>query len=928
MTHSLLLRPDRLAALRQTALLDTPPEEGFDRLTRMAARLLGAPTSLISLVTDERQFFKSTMGLPEPWATRRTAPLSFSFCSTVTGTGEPLVVEDARRHPLLRHSQALRELGWVSYAGVPLISREGHVLGSFCVVDRTPRLWSERDIALLQDLAASAVTEIELRQEIAQRGQAELGRRDNEEQLHSTFEQAGVGMALISLDGRWIRVNRALAEMLDLTAEDLIGFPAEVRTHPDDVAADQEAIRLLLAGECRTYTMEKRYLKAAGEVVWCLVNVSLVANPEGQPSHLIAAIQDVTERKQAELVLREREEGYRWVTLASGRAIRHWELTTDRLTWDEGTAPLLDYQWPEVGNSADWWYGRIHPDDRERVVQSMDSAIVGGESAWSEQYRFRRADGTYAVVQDRASIARDEVGRPGRVIAVMADVTESGSVEQRLEHILDALPFGVWLLDLDGRVLQANSASRTIWGETPESLDQLRERSAWWGSNGPLIQRNEWGPARALSQGETSFDEEVIIDTATGDRKTLRLSSVPLSSPGGEIVGAMVLAVDITEKKARDAFELQRTEQLQQAQRLEAVGRLAGGIAHDFNNLLTGILSYSDLILQELRPGDPLRSDVEQIRDAGQRAAGLTRQLLAFSRRQLLHPRVVSLNAMVSELEPMLQRLLGSEVALESELDAELGHILVDPGQVEQVLVNLILNARDAMPTAGGHVRIATANAELEGEAYVSLSVSDTGTGIDESVQARIFEPFFTTKQGGGGRGLGLSTVYGIVEQGGGRITVQSAPGQGASFILYFPRYRGPEAAIGTVPQRMPEVGTETLLLVEDEAAVRSSVRRLLEWHGYTVLEARNGAEALRVYEAHAGGIDLILTDVAMPEMGGHELVERLRAQRPDLRVLFMSGYAERAFTSNGSMPAGTGYLEKPFTVETLMRRLREVLDA
>jgi two-component system cell cycle sensor histidine kinase/response regulator CckA len=206
--------------------------------------------------------------------------------------------------------------------------------------------------------------------------------------------------------------------------------------------------------------------------------------------------------------------------------------------------------------------------------------------------------------------------------------------------------------------------------------------------------------------------------------------------------------------------------------------------------------------------------------------------------------------------------------------------------------------------------------------------VSDTGVGIDEAIQSRIFEPFFTTKHTGAGRGLGLSTVYGVVEQSGGRIDVESVPGQGATFTIYFPRHWGAEPAIGTATQRMPQVGTETLLLVEDEAAVRSSVRRLLEWHGYTVLEARNGAEALRVYEAQEGNIDLVLTDVVMPEMGGHELVDQLRARRPDLRVLFMSGYAERAFTSNGSIPAGTGYLEKPFTVETLMLRLREVLDS
>src|SRR4051812_2190964 len=926
MTHSLLLRPDRLAALRQTALLDTPPEEGFDRLTRMAARLLGAPTSLISLVTDERQFFKTTTSFPEPWATRRTAPLSFSFCSTVTGTGEPLVVEDARRHPLLRHSQALRELGWVSYAGVPLVSREGHVLGSFCVVDRTPRLWSERDIALLQDLAASAVTEIELRREMAQRGQAELGRRDNEEQLYSTFEHAGIGMALLSLDGRWIRVNRALADLLGSSPEQLIGFPAETRTHPEDLAAEQEAMRLLLVGESRNYIVEKRYLTSNGEVIWALVNVSLVTGPEGQPSHLIAAIQDITERKQGELALREREEGYRWVIVASGRAIRHWELSTDRLTWDRETAPPLDYQWFEVGETPGWWYERIHPLDRERVVQSMDAAIADGEIAWSAEYRFRQADGDYAVVQDRASVVHDAQGRPTGVVAAMADVSQAGQGERLLQQILDALPFGVWVVDAQGSVTVANSASRAVWGEKLENVGQVLQQAPYWTASGHQVQPDDWGVSRALRGGESTFDEELTVETIAGISRVLRMSSIPLLSGAGDISGAIVLLEDVTERKAREAAEQQRAEQQQQTQRLEAVGRLAGGIAHDFNNLLTGILSYSDLILQELRPADPLRADVEQIRDAGHRAAGLTRQLLAFSRRQLLRPRVVALNTTVQELEPMLQRLLGTEVNLESQLQLELGTILVDPAQVEQALVTLFPTAGDALP-AGGGVRTATADAELDGEPYVSISVSDTGVGIDQTTQGRIFEPFFTTKQGGG-RGLGLSTVYGIAEQAGGRITVQSAPGQGAIFTLYFPRYWGPEAPIGTVPQRMPEIGTETLLLVEDEAAVRSSVRRLLEWHGYTVLEARNGAEALRLFDTYEETIDLVLTDVVMPEMGGHELAERLRSRRPGLRVLFMSGFAERAFTSDGSMPTGIGYLEKPFTVETLMRRLRELLDA
>jgi two-component system cell cycle sensor histidine kinase/response regulator CckA len=452
------------------------------------------------------------------------------------------------------------------------------------------------------------------------------------------------------------------------------------------------------------------------------------------------------------------------------------------------------------------------------------------------------------------------------------------------------------------------------------------------------VRPEEWGAVRALQRGESTVDEEVVIQTSERTLKTILNTAVPLRDPAGEIIGAVSITQDITEKKAHEAAELQRQDEIQQAQKMEAIGRLAGGIAHDFNNLLTGILSYSDLILQELRPNDPIRADVEQIRDAGQRAAGLTRQLLAFSRRQLLQPRVVSLNAMVRQVEPMLQRLLGTGVALETELDPNLGNVLVDPAQIEQVMVNLVLNAREAMPS-GGLVRLTTANVQLEPGAgrpengtppgdYVSITVSDTGVGIDPAARTRIFEPFFTTKHRASGRGLGLSTVHGIVEQSGGHITVESAPGQGASFTIYLPRYLGPEPAVGTADHRMPQVGTETLLLVEDEAAVRLSVRRLLEWHGYTVLEARNGADALRIYEANEGGIDLVLTDLVMPEMGGQELFERLRARSPNVRVLFMSGYAERAFTRNGSPPPGTGFVEKPFTVETLMRRLREVLDA
>jgi PAS domain S-box-containing protein len=962
MTQNLLTRPDRLAALRRTALLDTPPEEAFDRLTRMAARLLGTPVSLISLVADDHQFFKSATGLPEPWASQRTVPISFSFCGGVVATGEPLVLEDARRHPLLRHNPVIRELGWVSYAGVPLVTREGQVIGSFCVIDKTPRLWSERDIALLKDLAASVVTEIELRTQIAERHSAEVGRRESEEHFHNTFEDSGIGMALISTDARWLRVNRALCDLLDCTRDDLIGMSVESLTHPDDTPAHREAIRLLLAGECRTYTMETRYARPSGEIVWALVNVSLVAGPGGEPSHLIAGIQDITERKQHEVALRESQERYRLLAKSTQEAVWDWDLITDLVTWDEGTGPLLDYSPSQLGDTAAWWYDRIHPADRERVMASMDQAIAQGAPSWSDEYRFRRADGSYIMVHNRAHIARDEAGTPGRVIGAMSESTTQPE-DTRLPQVLEALPMAVWLVDREGRIVISNSSSQQLWGTTHRPVADFGEYMAWWPDTGEPVRREEWGASRAIG-GEISANEEMTIETFDGEKKTILNSATPVWDTSGEIVGAINVSEDVTAlraaeaarqaeetarqaeeaarqaeaavRQAEEAAQVEGEQQAREAEKMEAVGRLAGGIAHDFNNLLTGILSYTDLILQELRPADPLRADVEQIRDAGQRAANLTRQLLAFSRRQLLRPRAVSLTTLVRDMEPMLSRLVGPNVTVKTELDPALGNVQVDPERLEQVLVNLAVNAKEAMPQ-GGVLRIATANlppgpgsAQQEGDeaatGFVSLTLSDTGIGMDASTQAHVFEPFFTTKQTAGA-GLGLSTAYGIVQQSGGQIAVQSVPGAGTSFTITLPRATGSEPVVAQAVRRPPGDGKETLLLVEDEAPVRHSVRRLLERHGYTVIEAGNGAEALSLYESNEAGIDLVLTDLAMPEMGGNELVELIRARRPDVRVLFMSGYADRSITGNGSVRPPTGFVEKPFTAETLIRRLREVLD-
>jgi nitrogen-specific signal transduction histidine kinase len=397
---------------------------------------------------------------------------------------------------------------------------------------------------------------------------------------------------------------------------------------------------------------------------------------------------------------------------------------------------------------------------------------------------------------------------------------------------------------------------------------------------------------------------------------------------------------DLSERKQAEAALRRAEDQFRQSQKMEAVGRLAGGVSHDFNNLLTVINGYTQVLLARLPAGDPARGPVELINKAGNRAAGLTRQLLAFSRRQVLEPKVFDLNGTVVDLGKMLQRLIGEDIELNTLPASGLRRIKADLGGIEQVIMNLVVNARDAMPK-GGRLTIETRNVELDQNyarthsevvpgPYVMLAISDTGCGMDEATKARLFEPFFTTKEMGKGTGLGLATVYGIVKQSGGHVAVYSEPGHGSTFKVYLPcTEEKPTAA--SLPSLRPAAapkGKGTVLLVEDEDMVRTLSRQILQEQGYTVLEARHGKEAMQLSERDMDSVRLTVTDVVMPEMDGRDLAKRLLHRRPDMKVLYVSGYTDNAVIRNGLLEPGAAFLEKPFTPERLAHKVHEVLGA
>ena len=484
----------------------------------------------------------------------------------------------------------------------------------------------------------------------------------------------------------------------------------------------------------------------------------------------------------------------------------------------------------------------------------------------------------------------------------------------------------IYTHDLEGHFTSLNRAGEQITGYTRAEAAQMSVLQIV----SPAYQDQIRGMiARQFAdEAKTPCSLEIL---AKDGRKVMLEVSPRLVLKDGQAVGVQGIARDVTQRRHLE-------EQLTHAQRMEAIGHLAGGVAHDFNNLLTVVTGYSELVLRRLGAESPVRQEIEQIKKAGERATTLTRQLLAFSRKQMLQPRVLDLNAVLSDVEHLLRRLIGENIQLTMVLGPDLKRVKADPGQMEQIIMNLAVNARDAMPQ-GGMLTVGTANVVLDDDyanqhvdvkpgQYVMLAVSDTGIGMDDHTRSHIFEPFFTTKVKGKGTGMGLSTVYGIVKQSGGYVWVYSEPNQGSTFKIYLPRIDDPiETQDAANLAEELSAGVETVLLVEDEEAVRSLVCKVLRASGYTVLESLNPADALRIAREHPDPIHLLLTDVVMPQMSGREVANQVIVLRPSTKVLFISGYTDDAIVHHGVLDPKTAFLHKPFSPDALARKVREVLD-
>ncbi len=668
------------------------------------------------------------------------------------------------------------------------------------------------------------------------------------------------------------------------------------------------------------------------------INGAPIKNERGEITSLVFLVTDITERARID---RRMTENAAWLGMALESAqmgIWSWNVKSGEVRWSDEVGPLFGLASGEFGGKYEDYLQLIHPDDREKVEATIESSLRSESAAYEIEHRLLWPDGEIHWIEAFGRVVRDESGTPIQMTGTVADITGRKSAETALRQseelvrsVLETVPTYIVSVAPDHTIRFLNRTLPHLNAEDVIGEDIVQ------------FMAEESRPAyrealeRAFATGEPQELEGLALQ-GEGDPAPFLLRLGPVKS-GDEVTSLTAAGLDISGLKDAEKALRDSQEQLRQSQRLESVGRLAGGIAHDFNNLLTAIVGCSDLLQSRISDWPEGLEFVKDIRDAAGRGADLTRQLLTFAHQRVVRPQVVNLNRRIADINQMLPRLIGENIALATELEPDLWPVEVDPGQLEQVMVNLAVNARDAMPD-GGRLTITTANSEidehpvlrergLEGREWVVMTVTDTGVGMNAETLRLAFEPFYTTKQSGKGSGLGLATCFGIVRQAGGHIEAESEPGRGTCFRVYLPKsHKQPEPEAASRQKARPVAGRETILLVEDESSVRRIVATLLQDAGYRLLEAGGGDEALKLFESHDGDIDLLITDVVMPGMSGTDLASELLRRRPDLKVLLMSGYSPDYGSLGELAGKGVELMQKPFSRDRLSDKIRELLEA
>ncbi len=762
--------------------------------------------------------------------------------------------------------------------------------------------------------------------DVTDRIQARRIIEESEKKFRLLFEFAPDAYFLLDAEGRFIDGNKAAETLIGDKREKLIGkhFTEVGLLFPQDVETAAREFEKIVRGES-TAPHEYKIQRRDGKEVF--LEIRTFPTRIGGRTLVLGIARDISERKRSQFILEQNNllmqallnSPQKIIIFALDREYRYIAFNeTHRLEMEKNHGIRI-----ETGMNILEAFRK--PDIRKKVKSRFDR-VLKGEGFTEIQYK-PQYDIYYEIIWNPIR------GKEGEIVGLTAfiqDITQRRKTEMeltRLASVIEQASEAIMITDIHGNLEYVNPAFTRVTGY--QSAEVL-------GQNPRLLKSGKHSVDFYYELWQTILHGEIWRGVLTNKKKDGSIfyedaTIFPIKNAEGEIINFAAVKRDITQERILE-------EQIQQSQKMEAIGRLAGGVAHDFNNLLTVINGYCDLILNRLQPGDPFFKEINQIYSAGKRASSLTNQLLAFSRKQIIQPHILNLNSQVQELEKMLRRLIGEDIELFTDLDAELGYVKMDPGQFDQIIMNIVVNARDAMPK-GGKLTIETANVVLDREyirshaqvkpgKYVMLAISDTGIGMTPEVMRHIFEPFFTTKGRSKGTGLGLSTVYGIVKQNNGYIWVYSEPGKGTTFKIYLPQQG--EAAEATRAEEAAENyrGNETVLVVEDDTNVRELTIQILQENGYCVLIASHAREALRALEEHSGEIHLLLSDVIMPDLSGRDLVKKAQAIRPNIKVLYMSGYTDNAIVHHGVLEANTNFIQKPFSPQVLLQKVRQVLDS